>query len=176
VIAEAFVTGVGGGDWDGTRRLNLADLDWSLAWDERLPQPIAMVGLVAIGGLLLAYHNRISLWLQVGLAFLIGWGFWLWGGVPLLKLLVIFGGLAWLIRSASLLSTGPWLFALLSYSVILNTGLTVSLERYVYGVAPMLLVFADQLSRRSWSPGLLVASAIPLAELSIRFARYLWVA
>jgi hypothetical protein len=149
---------------------------WDLPWLAGFPPSIALAILVAIALLVARYRQQLTPRIQILLAFMLTWGFWVWGGIALLKLVLVFGGLGWLVRSGSLLSTAPWLYALLSYGVILNTGLTASLERYVYGIAPMLLVFAYQLSGRCWSPGLLIASAIPLAELSIRFARYLWVA
>ncbi len=173
VLEQAFIrpTGLQELDWGWSWLM-----DWQTDWSSQVPQPIAMASLVAIGLLTIHYQQRLTPRLKILLAFVLTWGFWSWGGIAFLKLVLVFGGLGWLVRSASLLSTAPWLYALLSYGVILNTGLTASLERYVYGIAPMLMVFAYQLSLRSWSPGLLIASAIPLAELSIRFARYLWVA
>jgi hypothetical protein len=172
VLQQIFVgqTGLKELDWGQSWTV------WDLPWLAGLPPSIALAGLVAIALLITRYQQQLTPRIKILLAFMVTWGFWVWGGIALLKVVLVFGGLGWLIRSASLLSTAPWLYALLSYGVILNTGLTASLERYVYGIAPMLLVFAYQLSLRSWSPGLLIASAIPLAELSIRFARYLWVA
>lgn len=98
-------------------------------------------------------------------------------GDPSIQITIVFGGiyLLWLMRAKiPLVAT---IYALFSYALILNTGLTASVERYAYGIVSL-----------SYASGLLLAKhprlgvalmsfcAIVLATFAIRFAQHQWIA
>ncbi|BAZ06741.1 hypothetical protein [Calothrix sp. NIES-3974] len=66
---------------------------------------------------------------------------------PSVKLTLIFGGLIVLLITRPRLPMIAFAYAMFSYAIILNTGLTASVERYVYGIATIPVAFSLLLVR-----------------------------
>lgn len=133
--------------------------------------------LIIVSGYLL-YHFRF----QIGLVsfrytFYFLWlVLWLLTGDELFKILLIFGGLylIWLYRSQIPLVTV--VYGLCSYALILNTGITASVERYAYGIVSLSVALGLFLSRHSrWGYMSVGFFAILIITFSIRFAQKLWI-
>ncbi len=96
---------------------------------------------------------------------------------PLIKLVVIFGGLyiLWLYRRQ--IPFVASIYGFFSFAIALNTGLTASVERYVYAIAPVFfasgLLFAKY---PRWGYAVMGFCSLILAMYCVRFARDLWLA
>ncbi len=98
-------------------------------------------------------------------------------GDPLVKITLIFGGLLLLWFSRNQIPLVAVVYGFCSYGLILNTGLTASVERYAYGIVPLSFAFGLLLARYpKWGYAIICFFSLPLVNLSIRFAQKLWVA
>ena len=102
---------------------------------------------------------------------------WLVAGNPLINTAIAFGGiyLLWYFRSQ--LSNTLVTYGICSYAVILSTGRTTSIERYVYAIVSVAVSLGIVLSRYPRT-GYIVSAffALLLILYSLRFAQHLWVA
>ncbi len=171
-----------------------------VAWRERRHQFAYVVGLAASGGLLLFI---LYCWIRFGdpLAFVhvqkawggtsgVNWQGWLamigylfkwqWGAVnAFTKLFMVFGGayLFWHLRHQ--LSRVALTYGFFSILLILLSGATLSVNRYVYGIPSASLALGLLLSRhrhRHWGYATMGLFATLLVGFSIRFAWWRWVA
>jgi Gpi18-like mannosyltransferase len=96
---------------------------------------------------------------------------------PLVKLTLIFGGIALLWFSRGKVPLVAVVYGFCSYGLIFNTGLTASVERYAYGIVSLSFAFGLLLARYPrWGYPVILFFAFPLLNLSVRFAHKLWVA
>ncbi|MBD2774908.1 hypothetical protein [Iningainema tapete] len=96
---------------------------------------------------------------------------------PLVKIVLIFGGLFLLWFSRNQLPLVAVVYGFCSYGLILNTGLTLSVERYAYGIVSLAIAFGLLLARYpQWGYAVIGFFSLPLLSLCIRFAQKLWVA
>ncbi|MGI2902400.1 hypothetical protein [Tolypothrix sp. VBCCA 56010] len=96
---------------------------------------------------------------------------------PLIKILIIFGGvyLLWFYRNK--IPLVAVIYGFLSYALILNTGLTASVERYAYGIVSLSFAFGLLLARYPrWGYAIIGFFAIILATFAVRFSQELWLA
>ena len=102
---------------------------------------------------------------------------WLMTGDQSIKITIVFGGIYLLWHLRAKIPLVATIYALFSYALILNTGLTASVERYAYGIISL-----------SYASGLLLVRyprlgialmsffAIVLVSFAVRFAQHLWIA
>ncbi|MGD1912824.1 MAG: hypothetical protein ACFB2X_18840 [Rivularia sp. (in: cyanobacteria)] len=150
-----------------------------------------LFGLIAISGFLLwRFRQQLAniklrslfyfLWLLLWLA--IGEPLWLADSnpfvtIPLIKIAIVFGGLYLLWYSRTLIPDCATVYGFFSYALILNTGLTLSVERYAYGIVSLSFALGLLLKRyRGWGYAIAGFSAILLASLAVQFACDRWVA
>lgn len=133
-----------------------------------------IIGVICVSSYLL-WKSRFKL-RGYGLCFLI-FVLWLVAGNPLINTAIAFGGiyLLWYFRSQ--LSNTLVTYGICSYAVILSTGRTTSVERYVYAIISVAVSLGIVLSRYPRT-GYIVSAffALLLILYSLRFAQHLWVA
>ncbi|WP_009632875.1 mannosyltransferase family protein [Synechocystis sp. PCC 7509] len=107
----------------------------------------------------------------------LGFVLWLVAGNPLLNSAITFGGIYLLWYCRSLLSNTLVTYGICSYALILSTGRTTSIERYVYAIVSVAVSLGILLSRYP-RYGYIVSAffAFLLILYSLRFAQHLWVA
>ena len=155
-----------------------------------LSSPLLFAFIVISGFLLFRFRQRLvdiklrSLFYFLWLLLWLGIGEPLWstagnpfGKIPLVKIVIIFGGLGLLWLSRAKIPLVATVYGFLSYALIFNTGLTASVERYAYGIVTLSLALGLFLNRyRSWGYAILGFFAILLASLAAQFAHNHWVA
>ncbi len=155
-----------------------------------LGSPLLFGLIVVIGFLLWRFHQQLIdlklrslfyfLWLLLWLG--IGEPLWLTGGnpfgkIPLVKIAIIFGGLYLLWHSRAKIPLTAVVYGIFSYALILNTGLTASVERYAYGIVSLCFALGLFFHRdRNWGYAILGFFAVILASLAVQFAQNQWVA
>jgi Gpi18-like mannosyltransferase len=96
---------------------------------------------------------------------------------PLIKVLLIFGGVYLLWFSRNTIPLVAVIYGFFSYALILNTGLTASVERYAYGIVSLSFAFGLLLARYPrWGYAIMGFFAILLATFAVRFSQELWLA
>jgi Gpi18-like mannosyltransferase len=96
---------------------------------------------------------------------------------PLIKLVLIFGSLylSWLYRSQ--IPFVAAVYGFFSFAIALNTGLTASVERYVYAIAPVFFAWGLLFAKYPrWGYAVIVFCGLILASYCVRFAQDLWLA
>jgi Gpi18-like mannosyltransferase len=102
---------------------------------------------------------------------------WLLGGDPLLNTIPIIGGIYLLYYLRSSLDKVILIYGFLGLGLLLTSGGTISLNRLVYGIAPLSIGLGILLSRNHrWGYCVISFFTILLFLFSIRFAQELWVA
>ncbi|MBW4614974.1 MAG: glycosyltransferase family 39 protein [Desmonostoc vinosum HA7617-LM4] len=139
--------------------------------------PLLFLLIICGGYLLWQFHQRLgldkvhyglyTLWLLL----------WLLVGDELIKSVVIFGGFGLLLLSKNQIPLVTFIYGICAYSLIFNTGITASAERYVYGIVSMAIAFGLLLTRYPRLGYAIISFfAILLLLFSIRFAQNQWVA
>ncbi len=163
---------------------------WNMLMQIVLTSPL-LFGLIVVSGFLLwRFHQQLIdlklrslfyfLWLLLWLG--IGEPLWLtagnpFGKIPLVKIIIIFGGLYLLWYSRAKIPLTAAVYGFFSYALILNTGLTASVERYAYGIVSLSFALGLFLNRdRNWGYAILGFFAVILASLAVQFAQNQWVA
>ena len=99
------------------------------------------------------------------------------GKIPLVKIVIIYGGLCLLWLSRAKIPLVATVYGFFSYALIFDTGLTASVERYAYGIISLSFALGLLLNRyRSWGYAILGFFAVLLASLAAQFAHNHWVA
>jgi hypothetical protein len=155
------------------------------AWGAALATPLGLLAFCAFGawqwGDPLAFLHAQQGW-RAGLGFDTAswWALWrnpaLWGeAIP--KSLLVFGG-GWLLwRSRQALGPLATSYGLIALALILASGSTASVDRYVYAIAPLPIALGLWFSRHPrWARGAIVVMGIFLISAALRFARGMWVA
>ena len=102
---------------------------------------------------------------------------WLVAGNPLINTAIACGGIYLLWYCRSLLSLTLVTYGAFSYALILSTGRTTSIERYVYAIVSVAISLGIVLSRYPRTGYIVSAFFLLLLILySLRFAQHLWVA
>jgi Gpi18-like mannosyltransferase len=102
---------------------------------------------------------------------------WQLAGNDLIRIGIIFGSPFLLSFYRARIPLAAVMYALFTYGLILNTGLTLSVERYVYGIVSVTLALGLLLARyASWGYPVMIFFAILLANLAIGFSQKLWIA
>ena len=92
-------------------------------------------------------------------------------------MVIVFGGLYLLWYSRAKIPLTAAVYGFFSYALILNTGLTASVERYAYGIVSLSFALGLCLERdRNWGYSILGFFAVILASLAVQFAHNQWVA
>ncbi|MGB3641313.1 MAG: hypothetical protein WBA39_27615 [Rivularia sp. (in: cyanobacteria)] len=163
---------------------------WNMLMQIILSSPL-LFGLIVVSGFLLwRFRQQLSdiklrslfyfLWLLLWLG--IGEPLWLtagnpFGKIPLVKIVIIFGGIYLLWYSRAKIPLTAAVYGFFSYALILNTGLTASVERYAYGIVSLSFALGLCLDRdRNWGYAILGFFAVILASLAVQFAQNQWVA
>ena len=100
---------------------------------------------------------------------------WLMAEENLVRITIIYGGvcLLWLSRKAIPLVTV--IYGFFTYLLIFNTGLTLSVERYVYGIVSLSIALGLIVNRYPrWGYMIMSLFTLVLAKFSIIFAQKLW--
>ena len=170
-----------GFDWAGWWKIlmevTISLANWKYGYIKDIWYPLLFSLIIMSGYLLWRFRLQVGLvrtrYSFYGLWLLL----WLLTGDELFKLTMTFGGLylLWLYRNEIPLVTVIYGFC--SYILILNTGITASAERYVYGIVSLSIAFGLLLTRfPRFAQALIYFFGIVLAHFSVRFARALWVA
>jgi Gpi18-like mannosyltransferase len=163
---------------------------WNMLTQIVLASPL-LFGIIIVSGFLLwRFRQQLVdlklrglfyfLWLLLWLG--IGEPLWLatenpFGKIPLVKIVIIFGGLYLLWYSRAKIPLTAAVYGIFSYALILNTGLTASVERYAYGIVSLSFALGLWLNRdRDWGYAILGFFAVILASLAVQFAHNQWVA
>ncbi|MEA5593939.1 hypothetical protein [Rivularia sp. UHCC 0363] len=150
-----------------------------------------LLGLIVLSGFLLwRFRQQLIniklrgvfyfLWLLLWLG--IGEPLWSAAGnpfdkIPLVKIAIVFGGLGLLWYSRAKIPLVTVVYAFFSYALILNTGLTASVERYAYGIVSLSFALGLLLKDyRAWGFAIAGFFAVLLASLAVLFAQNQWVA
>lgn len=163
---------------------------WKMLMQIIFSSPL-LFGLIVVSGFLLwrfrqqltnlklrgvFYFSWLLLWLSIGEPL------WLAAGnpfdkIPLIKIVIIFGGLYLLWYSRAKIPLVAAVYGFFSYALIFNTGLTASVERYAYGIVSLSFALGLLLKRyRAWGYAIAGFFAILLASLAVQFAHNQWVA
>ena len=164
---------------------------WNMLMQIVFSSPL-LFGLIIVSGFLLwRFRQQLAnlnlrsifyfLWLSLWLG--IGEPLWLvtttnpFGKIPLVKIAIIFGGLYLLWHSRAKIPLVALVYGFFSYALILNTGLSASVERYAYGIVSLSFAFGLLLKDyRGWGYAIISFFAILLASLAVQFAHNHWVA
>jgi Gpi18-like mannosyltransferase len=133
--------------------------------------------VVVCGLLLLRFRQKLGTD-KVRYGFFILWFvLWLMAGESLIKIVLIFGGLCLLGYYRSSIPLVAVIYGFFSYGIALNTGLTASVERYVYAIAPLFLASSFVFAKYPrWGYAVMAFGGLILALFSVRFAQNLWLA
>lgn len=137
----------------------------------------------AVGAILLAGTGlwRLRAWVKptvLGWSYGGLWFLWWWfAGESWIKVTVVFGGLYLIWKYRRQLPLSLLIYAGFSYLIIFNTGLTLSTERYAYGIITVVIAAGLFLAQYPWLgwPFIVISGWI-LGELGVRFSQDLWVA
>jgi Gpi18-like mannosyltransferase len=178
---------VGQGWWQLLMQIIVGSENVEQGHIKNITHPIIVSLILLGGGLIWRFRQQLG---KVGICYgfyLLWFCLWLqtratpsnniFLGEPLVKMTIIFGGLVvlWYYRSQLPLSATAYGFT--TYGIILNTGLIVSVERYVYAIAPLSLALGLLLSRHPrWGYPLMGFFAILMVLFSILFAQDMWLA
>lgn len=163
---------------------------WNMLMQIVLGSPL-LFGIIVVSGFLLwRFRQQLAdiklrgllyfLWLLPWLA--IGEPLWSatanpFGKIPLVKIAIVFGGLYLLWYSRAKIPLVAAVYGFFSYALILNTGLTASVERYAYGIVSLSFALGLLLKHyRAWGYAITGFFAILLASLAVQFAHNQWVA
>lgn len=108
------------------------------------------------------------------------WALWkspaTWGeAIP--KTAIVFGAAALLWRLRSELGRLQTAYGLLAVALVVASGSTTSVDRYVYAIAPAAIALGLVLARHPrWGGAALFAMAVMLVSAALRIARGMWVA
>ena len=150
-----------------------------------------LFGLIVVSGFLLwRFRQQLTniklrgvfyfLWLLLWLG--IGEPLWSAAGnpfdkIPLVKIAIVFGGLGLFWYSRAKIPLVTVVYGFFSYALILNTGLTASVERYAYGIVSLSFALGLLLKDyRAWGFAIAGFFAVLLASLAVLFAHNQWVA
>jgi len=100
---------------------------------------------------------------------------WLMAEENLIRIAIIYGGvyLLWLSRNKIPLVTV--IYGFFTYLLIFNTGLTLSVERYAYGIVSLSIALGLIVNRHPrWGYIIMSFFALVLAKFSIIFSQKLW--
>ena len=139
--------------------------------------PIIFTSILVSGLLIWRFRQKLNS-LKIGLIFFI-LCFLLWRitGDPSIQITIVFGGIYLLWHLRAKMPLVATIYALFSYALILNTGLTASVERYAYGIVSLSYASGLLLARYPrLGVALMSLFAIILANFAIRFAQHQWVA
>ena len=163
---------------------------WNMLMQIVLGSPLLFMLIVVSGFLLFRFRQRLadiklsSLFYFFWFLLWLGIGEPLWstegnpfGKIPLVKIVIIYGGLCLLWLSRAKIPLVTTVYGFFSYALIFNTGLTASVERYAYGIISLSFALGLLLNRyRSWGYAILGFFAVLLASLAAQFAHNHWVA
>ncbi|WP_398344793.1 MULTISPECIES: mannosyltransferase family protein [Nostocales] len=179
-----------GFDWQGWRKMLMQIVVGSTSGNgyiQNLLHPLLFTIIVCSSYLLWRFRSKLGA-TKVRYAFYFLWILlWLltrnslpndpFKSEPLIKILLIFGGVYLLWFSRNKIPLVAVIYGFLSYGLILNTGLTASVERYAYGIVSLSFAFGLLLARYPrWGYAIMGFFAIVLATFSIRFSQELWLA
>jgi Gpi18-like mannosyltransferase len=138
---------------------------------------LQFVIVVIIGLLLLRFRQKIGVdKVRYGF-FLLWFVLWLMAGESLIKMVLIFGGLYLLWYYCQQIPLVTAIYGFLSYGIALNTGLTASVERYVYAIAPLFIASGFLFAKYPrWGYAVIAFSAFILILFCVRFAQDFWLA
>ncbi|MBE9216158.1 hypothetical protein IQ247_26445 [Plectonema cf. radiosum LEGE 06105] len=163
---------------------------WNMLMQIVFSSPL-LFGLIIISGFLLwGFRQQLTniklrgilyfLWLLLWLG--IGEPLWStdgnpFGKIPLVKITIVFGGLYLLWYSRTKIPLVATVYGFFSYLLILNTGLSASVERYAYGIVSLSFALGLLLKNyRDWGFAIAGFFAVLLASLAVQFAQNQWVA
>ena len=139
--------------------------------------PLIFISILVSGLLIWRFRQKLGSLTTSLIFFILCLLLWRIAGVSSIQITIVFGGmyLLWYLRAKiPLVAT---IYALFSYGLILNTGLTASVERYAYGIISL-----------SYASGLLLVRyphlgialmsffALVLGSFAIGFAQHQWIA
>lgn len=139
--------------------------------------PIKFAILIVSG--LLLYYFRISIGQsRARYGFYILWiALWLMASDPLIQFVWIYGSLYLLWHHRSSLPLVAAIYALFSYGIALNTGLTMSVDRYIYAIVPVFIACGFLFAKYPrWGYAVMVFCGLILTFYCVRFAQDLWLA
>jgi Gpi18-like mannosyltransferase len=176
----------GAGWWQMLMQIAIGAKNVELGYIQDPEHPILFAIVVVCGCLLWYFRNKIAnTWVRYG--FFILWVLlWLIAGDPLVRntmgdtliqIVTIFGGLYLICRSWKQLPLVAALYSFFSFGIALNTGLTLSVERYVYAIAPVFIVCGLLFGKYPrWGYAVIAFGGLILGLFSVRFAQNLWLA
>ncbi|MEC4880396.1 MAG: mannosyltransferase family protein [Scytonema sp. PMC 1070.18] len=139
--------------------------------------PLGFATIIGCAYLLWLYRQKLGS-VKVRYGFYCLWFLlWIIAGDSLIKIILIFGGLILLCFSIKKIPLAAVIYGFCSYAIVLNTGLTASVERYVYAIVPLSYACGLLLARYPrWGYLVISFCVIPLFSFSIRFCQKLWLA
>jgi Gpi18-like mannosyltransferase len=100
---------------------------------------------------------------------------WVHGGDPFIKTLYIFGSAYLLWSERKNIPTVALIYGLFSFGLILNTGLNLSVERYVYGIISVSYGYGILLAKHPRYTGFsMFFCALILGIFAVRFSQKIW--
>ncbi len=139
--------------------------------------PVKFAIVILSGSLLYWFRNLIgntgtrygffALWIAL----------WVEANDPLIQIVWIFGSLYLLWHYRSSLPLVAAIYGFFSYAIALNTGLTMSVDRYVYAIAPVFIACGFLFAKYPrWGYAIIAFCSFILTLYCIRFAQDLWLA
>ncbi|MBH8553106.1 glycosyltransferase family 39 protein [Nostocaceae cyanobacterium CENA357] len=167
--------------WQGwlmmLREITLGNAYWQFTGIQDLWHPLLFIMIIVTGFLLWHFRQRLG-YTNVRYGFYLLWLLiWFLAEYELVKFVLIFGGLLLLWFSRAKIPLTAVVYGFFSYALILNTGLTASVERYAYGIVSLSFAFGLLLARYPrWGYAVMIFFAILLANLSVQFSQKQWIA
>lgn len=139
--------------------------------------PIKFAIVVMGGSLLYWFRNLIGHELTRYGFFALWIALWMMASQPLIQIVWIFGSLYLLWHYRSSLPLVAAIYAFLSYAIALNTGLTMSVDRYVYAIAPVFIACGFLFAKYPrWGYAVIAFCGFILILYCVRFGQDLWLA
>ncbi|MBR8838905.1 MAG: hypothetical protein DSM106950_34110 [Stigonema ocellatum SAG 48.90 = DSM 106950] len=164
------------GWWKMLMQILLGQTNWKGGYIKDPWHPLLL--LIIVVGSYLLWRFRLQLGcVKVRFGFYLLWFLlWLVAGESLIKIVFIFGGVYLLWSLKNQIPLVAVIYGFCSFGLILNTGLTASVERYAYGIVSLSYAFGLLLARfQRWGYGIMGWFAIVLVSFAVRFAQKLWV-
>ncbi len=142
------------------------------------PLHLLYFAIILISGfLLLRFRQKLGVdKVRYGF-FLLWFVLWLMAGESLIKIVMIFGGLYLLGYYCQQIPLVTAIYGFFSYGIALNTGLTASVERYVYAIAPLFIASGFLFAKYPrWGYAVMAFGGFIQVMFCIRFAQNFWLA
>lgn len=158
-------------------QLSVGNTNWNYGEIKDILHPLLFLLICGIGCLLWCFREKVGVITTGNIICFLVILMWILGGDPFINTATIFGGIYLLWYARNKISQVAIFYGLFTLPIILSSGRTTSVERYVYGIISVSIALGFLLENHPrWGYALMGFFTVLLASFGVRFAQHLWVA